>query len=232
MSELENIENTEEVETIPTDKENVEQSTGEVSGEVSGEVIEVPEDNSAEIEAEQERLRQEHEEYLNSFPDTTVFYREILEKDDGTKALGMPTHSSRQAESWGYLEQHYDESELTYIGTDDCGIYYLKGYEPPAEAREEFIARRESEIVGMVQELIDSTANQKRYDTGESCCSYVGDPDEEFNADAVAFQAWRGRCWRICYNILDSVKAGTVAPEDVTDEYVLERLPVMEWPNV
>ena len=52
MSELENIENSQEVETIPTDNtteelhENVEQSTGEVSGEVSGEVIEVPEDNS------------------------------------------------------------------------------------------------------------------------------------------------------------------------------------------
>ena len=47
--ELENIENSQEVETIPTDNtieelhENVEQSTGEVSGEVSGEV---PEDNS------------------------------------------------------------------------------------------------------------------------------------------------------------------------------------------
>ena len=46
----ENIENSQEVETIPTDntteelQENV--STGEVSGEVSGEVIEVPEDNS------------------------------------------------------------------------------------------------------------------------------------------------------------------------------------------
>ena len=111
--ELEKIDNVEDLETIPTDntteelQENVEQSTGEVSGEVSGEVTE-PEDNTAEIEAEQERLRQEHEEYLNSFPDTTVFYREILEKDDGTKSLGMPTHSSRQAESWGYLEQHYD----------------------------------------------------------------------------------------------------------------------------
>ena len=49
--ELENIENSQEVETIPTDntteelQENVEQSTGEVSGEVSGEVTE-PEDNS------------------------------------------------------------------------------------------------------------------------------------------------------------------------------------------
>ena len=43
MSEFEN---SQEVETIPTDntteelQENVEQSTGEVSGEVSGEVIE------------------------------------------------------------------------------------------------------------------------------------------------------------------------------------------------
>ena len=49
MSELENIENVKDLETIPTDnttndvEENVEQSTGEVSGEVSGEV---PEDNS------------------------------------------------------------------------------------------------------------------------------------------------------------------------------------------
>ena len=78
MSELENIENVEEVETIPTDniteelQENVEQSTGD------NEVIEVPEDNSAEIEAEQERLRREHEEYLNSFPETTVFYRDLV----------------------------------------------------------------------------------------------------------------------------------------------------------
>jgi len=32
--------------------------------------------------------------------------------------------------------------------------------------------------------------------------------------------------------LTNSVKAGTVALEDVTDEYVLERLPVMEWPNV
>ena len=46
MSELENIENSQEVETIPTDNTTEElQDTGEVSGEVSGEVTE-PEDNS------------------------------------------------------------------------------------------------------------------------------------------------------------------------------------------
>jgi hypothetical protein len=51
MENLENIQSSQEVETIPTDstqeelQENVEETTGEVSGEVSGEVTE-PEDNS------------------------------------------------------------------------------------------------------------------------------------------------------------------------------------------
>ena len=131
MSELENIENVEEVEVIPTDntteelQENVEETTGEVSGEVTEpEVIEVPEDNSEEIEAEQERLRQEHEEYLNSFPDTTVFYRDLL-VNGNVKSLGMATKDPRVAESYGYLEQHFDESELTYIGTKAVSYTHL-----------------------------------------------------------------------------------------------------------
>lgn len=186
----------------------------------------------AKAEAEQERLRQEHEAMLDSFPASTVFYRDILVKPDGSKALGMALKDSRQAELYGFLDQHYDESELTYIGTEDCGIYYLKGYEPPAETSEQYITRREEEIKAVVQTLIDNTAHQKNYDNGVYCTSYVGDPDPEFDAQARAFLAWRGRCWRTCYNILNSVTAGTVAPEDVTDDYVRERLPVMEWPNV
>ena len=151
MSELENIENVEEVETIPTDntteqlQENVEQSTGEVSGEVSGEVIEVPEDNSAEIEAEQERLRREHEEYLNSFPDTTVFYRDLL-VDGNIKKLGMATKDPHVADYYKILDNHFDESELTYVGTPECGIWYLKGYEKPEPTLEELKAQKLAEI--------------------------------------------------------------------------------------
>ena len=148
MSELENIDNVEEVETIPTDntteelQENVEQSTGEVSGEVSGEA---PEDNSAEIEAEQERLRREHEEFLNSFPDTTVFYRDLLENKDGSKSLGMPMNVW-QADKYGCLDKHYDLSELTYVGTESCGIYYLKGHEKPESTIEELKVKKLAEI--------------------------------------------------------------------------------------
>lgn len=188
-------------------------------------------EETAELEREDQKAQQLRE-YLSSFSSDTVFFDRII-TDGDVQRLGGWTKDAQVAYVNGWIDNHMTEDELTYVPSSAyAGVYYIKGHEKPAETPEEYIARRESEIVNMVQELIDSTANQKRYDTGESCCSYVGDPDEEFNADAVAFQAWRGRCWRTCYNILNSVKAGTVAPEDVTDEYVLERLPVMEWPNV
>ena len=217
MSELENIDNSQEVGTIPTDntteelQENVEQSTGEVSGEVSGEVPEVPEDNSAEIEAEQERLRQEHEEYLNSFPETTVFYRDLL-VDGDIISLGTAVKDPRVADSYGFLDQHYDESELTYIGTPSCGTYYIKGHERPQPTRQEMIDRKKAEMDAVVQELLDS--------------------DPEFNAQAVAFRSWRSQVWRKCYQILDAVESGEISLDEITAEYVLERLPTMEWPEV
>lgn len=142
MTDLENIENVEEVEVIPSDntteelQENVEQST---------EVIEVPEDNSAEIEAEQERIRLEHEEYLNSFPETTVFYRDLLVKGN-VKSLGTVVRDPHIAEQWGFLDNHFDESELTYVGTPECGTYYLKGYEKPESTIEELKAKKLAEI--------------------------------------------------------------------------------------
>lgn len=147
--ELENIENVEEVETIPTDNTTEEeQSTGEVSGEVSGEVIEVPEDNSADIEAEQERLRREHEEYLNSFPESTVFYDRIIETDT-YKCLGSWTKSAYTADSMGFLDNHMDESELTFVpGNKELtsGVYYLKGHEKPESTIEELKAKKLAEI--------------------------------------------------------------------------------------
>lgn len=189
----------------------------------------------ARLEAE-ERARIEHENYLNSFPDDTVFYDQIVNLDGGSvRKLGSWVEDAHIAEKMGWpLDNNISKNDLTFRGHGRGigGVYYIKGYEPAEETREEMIARRQNEIVNMVQSIIDETAQQKRYDDGLSCVSYVGDPDEEFNADAVAFKAWRGRCWRTCYNILNSVKAGTVAPEDVTDEYVLERLPIMEWPEV
>lgn len=235
MSELENIENVEEVETIPTDntteelQENVDQSTGEVSGEVTEpEVIEVPEDNSAEIEAEQERLRREHEEYLNSFPDTTVFYRDLL-VNGNVKSLGMPTKNPRVAESYGYLEQHYDESELTYIGTPECGIWYLKGYEKPEPSEEEKMAVYAKSIEAQVDAHLQELASSRGYDDVKSCVGYFNSTDETFQKEAKAMTVYRDHLYRTCYNIMDQCEKGEIDYRTVTLEYILSLIDPIEW---
>ena len=225
MSELENIDNVEDLETIPTDntteelQENVEQST---------EVIEVPEDNSAEIEAEQERLRQEHEEYLNSFPETTVFYRDLL-VNGNVKSLGMATKDPRVAESYGYLEQHYDESELTYVGTPECGTWYLKGYEKPEPTEQEKMKLYALEIERQIDEHLQELASSRGYDDVKSCCGYYNSSDEIFQKEARAMTLYRDHLYRTGYNIIEKCQKGEIDYHVVTLEYVLSLIDPIEW---
>ena len=228
MSELENIENVEEVEAIPTDntteelQENVEQATSD------NEVIEVPEDNSAEIEAEQERLRQEHEEYLNSFPETTVFYRDLLVRGN-VKSLGMATKDPRVAESYGYLEQHFDESELTYIGTKECGTWYLKGYEKPEPTEEEKMKLYAQEIERQIDEHLQELASSRGYDDVKSCVGYFNSTDETFQKEARAMTVYRDHLYRTGYNIIEKCQKGEIDYHVVTLEYVLSLIDPIEW---
>ena len=234
MSELENIDNNQEVETIPTDnttndvEENVEQSTGEVSGEVSGEVTEVPEDNSAEIEAEQERLRREHEEFLNSFPETTVFYRDLL-VDGNIKKLGMATKDPHVADYYGLLDNHFDESELTYIGTPECGTYYLKGYEKPEPTEQEKMLAHKAEIEAQLDAHLLDLAKSRGYDDRESLATYFNSTKEKFRKEAIAFVRYRDDVYDKGYEILDKCISGEIDYRDVTLEYILNLVDPIDW---
>ena len=227
--ELENIENVEEVETIPTDNttEDVEETTGEVSGEVSGEVTEPEvievEDNSAEIEAEQERLRREHEEYLNSFPDTTVFYRDLL-VNGNVKSLGNPTKNPRVAEKWGYLDKHFDESELTYIGTPECGTWYLKGYEKPEPTEKEKMLAHKA----MIEAQLDA-AKSKGYDDCKSLATYFNSTKERFRRDGIAFMRYRDDVYDVGYEIIDKCISGEIDYREVTLDYILNLVDPIDW---
>ena len=229
--ELENIENSEEVETIPTDntteelQENVEQSTGEVGGEVSGEV---PEDNSAEIEAEQERLRREHEEYLNSFPDTTVFYRDLLVKGN-VKSLGTVVRDPHIAEQWGFLDNHFDESELTYIGTPECGTWYLKGYEKPEKSLEELQLERYHLIDSQIEAYLDARVKEHNYKSVESCVSYYNSSDDKYRAEARAVSDWRDHIYHTGEQVWQSVLNGLVDYKDVDLAYIINIAGDFSW---
>ena len=232
--ELENIENVEEVETIPTDntteelQENVEQSTGEVSGEVSGEVTEL-EDNSAEIEAEQERLRREHEEYLNSFPETTVFYRDLLENADGSKSLGNPIRNVRKADEYGWLDNHYDLSELTYVGNEYCGIYYLKGYEKPEPTEEEKMLAYEKKIEADIDNYLQELVSSRGYDDVKSCVGYYNSTDETFQREAQAISKHRDQLYRKGYDLIAQCKKGEIDYKIVDLQYILNLIDPLDW---
>lgn len=219
MSELENIENVEEVEVIPTDN---------TTGEVSGEVIEVPEDNSAEIEAEQERLRQEHEEYLNSFPDTTVFYRDLI--DEGAiKKLGMATKDPHVADYYKILDNHFDESELTYIGTPECGTYYLKGYEKPEPTEEEKMLAYEKKIEADIDNYLQGLVSSRGYDTLESCLSYYNSTVEKWKYESRAITKHRDQLYRKGYDLIAQCKKGEIDYRIVDLQYILNLIDPLDW---
>lgn len=127
------------------------------------EVTEVTENEQAQIQAELERQEQErqeaeerareqarieHENFLNSFPDTTVFYQELKEEGD-VKWLCGTIKDAHTAERFGWLDNHYDESELTFVPYNKeltSGVYYLKGHEKPESTIEELKDRKLAEI--------------------------------------------------------------------------------------
>ena len=214
MSELENI-------------ENVERSTGEVSGEVSGEVIE-PEDNSAEIEAEQERLRREHEEYLNSFPDTTVFYRDLL-VNGNVKSLGTVVRDPHVAESYGFLDNHFDESELTYIGTKECGTWYLKGYEKPEPTEEEKMLAYEKKIEADIDNYLQELVSSRGYDDVKSCVGYYNSSDETFQREARAISKHRDQLYRKGYDLIAQCEKGEMDYRIIDLQYILNLIDPLDW---
>ena len=235
----ENIENVEEVEVIPSKttteelQENVEQSTGEVSGEVSGEVtepevIEVPEDNSAEIEAEQERLRREYEEYLNSFPDTTVFYRDLL-VNGNVKSLGTVVRDPHVAENYGFLDNHFDESELTYIGSPECGTYYLKGYEKPEPTEEEKMSAYEKKIEADIDNYLFELVSSRGYDDVKSCVGYYNSTDETFQREARAISKHRDQLYRKGYDLIAQFKKGEIDYKIIDLQYILNLIDPLDW---
>lgn len=114
--ELENIENIQDLETIPTNdlQENVEQSTGEVSGEVSGEVIEVPVVEEEQPLEEPQPIQQ---------VDGLYYYDKLYE--DGH--LGQFTESTALAYAMGWQDNIIEQvnTEKGYNGWT-----YVKGKAP------------------------------------------------------------------------------------------------------
>ncbi|MDH0367965.1 hypothetical protein [Brucella anthropi] len=80
-----------------------------------------------------------------------------------------------------------------------------------------------------IQSLIDSTAQERQYDSGATLASYVNSTTPQWSAEAQAFVAWRDAVWTYALAELDKVMSGE--REQPTVEAFLAELPTFEWPE-
>jgi len=96
-------------------------------------------------------------------------------------------------------------------------------YVAPVLSIDEQAAQYEREV----QQHLDATAKSYGYDDIKSAVTYADEPAvPRFQAEGLAFRAWRSLCWDYCYSLLAEVQAGTT-PLPVLED-VLAGLPVLE----
>lgn len=63
-------------------------------------------------------------------------------------------------------------------------------------------------FVTVVQDFMDSKAQELNYDSIFTAITYENDTNIKFAKEAEAFKAWRSKVWTICYAVLDDVLVG------------------------
>jgi len=102
--------------------------------------------------------------------------------------------------------------------------------EEAAQLEAELAAQTLSNIEAAIDRHITATAKAKGYNSTESCLSYIGDANPQWDAEAVAFKAWRSQCWE--YVIaerakIDALQRTIPTPEEAVAE--IELLYPMVW---
>lgn len=105
------------------------------------------------------------------------------------------------------------------------GKFYLEGYTPVQP-----VSELQTMFTNIVQDHLDSKAQERHYDDIFTAISYVNSSDPVFAAEASALLLWRDKVWRLCYTMLDDVKAGVRPIPSATE--LLAELPKFEWPEV
>lgn len=200
----------------------------EILNEEIEEVSEIDTEERERIEREQERLEQEridHENMLKSFPEGTIFYQYLIE-EDGYKWLTGTTDQPSLADQLGFLENHYNFSELTL----KKGVFYLKGYEKPDETEQDLIEQKINEIDSQLEQYMDNKVHvEKNYKNIESCISYFNSTDDEFRSNARAALRWRDDIYKVGREVRDKVMAGELDWHEIDMQYILDRVDPLEW---
>lgn len=96
-------------------------------------------------------------------------------------------------------------------------VYELAADQPTVEA-----------YSAAVQQLLDQTAGERRYDSIQTAVTYRDDPNPQFASEAAALFAWRSAVWTYADTELAKVEAGERAVPTIAE--FLTELPSIDWP--
>lgn len=80
-----------------------------------------------------------------------------------------------------------------------------------------------------IQGHLDQTARTRSYDNGYTIATYAVSSVPAWEAEALAFIAWRDAVWVYAFAELAKVEQGLRTPPSVED--FISELPAMEWPE-
>jgi len=124
------------------------------------------------------------------------------------------------------VSKYVTDNDLTFEKCDD-GFKIVEKPAPKEKTLEELVRQRIDEIKVAVQNVLDAKAQELDYDDGFTLATYATSTNERYKNQANQFIAWRDNVWDKCYEILNAFQSGEI--EMPTVEYVLERLPNLEW---
>ena len=126
-----------------------------------------------------------------------------------------------------------DGVEIEIAGDDAASLFFGESHtlyclqdgaivrRPDAETEMDRLRQKQNDIytaaaAEAVQNMLDSAAKAKGYDSILSACTYAAYPNP-FQVEGQEFVAWRGAVWAKCYEILAEVEAGTRAAPTVSE---------------
>ena len=93
----------------------------------------------------------------------------------------------------------------------------------PEPTPEEIAEQIQQNFTNLIQNFLDSKAQELNYDSCLSVCSYVDTGVAKFDAEGKAFRSWRSAVWAKGYEILARVQSGQ--REIPTEEELFAELP-------
>lgn len=87
--------------------------------------------------------------------------------------------------------------------------------------------RLKAQYAQALQRHIDDKVQERDYDSGFSCASYVNSTNTTWSQEATAFVAWRDDCWQYAIDIQTNVEDDIIEPPSVSD--FIANAPVLTW---